>query len=147
MTSLIDVNRELGTEDQCLAHLEAARWPSGVACLKCGSVKVVKTESTVRARKGRKAGQVVKTRHLYDCLEKECGFQFSATTGTIFHDSHLALNIWFHAVALICNAKKSLSALQLQRDLGLGSYRTAWHLLHRIRKAMGPLPYATLISE
>lgn len=137
-TSLIDIQRELGTDEQCLAYLEAARWPSGVGCLNCGSMKVGKTVSNVKARKGPKAGQVVKTRHLYDCLEKECGHQFSATTGTIFHDSHLPLNLWFHAVALVCNAKKSLSALQLQRDLGVGSYRTAWHLLHRIRKAMGP---------
>ena len=138
MMSLIDIQKELGTEKQCLAYLEAARWPSGLACLNCGSVKIGRTESTVKARRGAKAGQVVKTRHLFDCLEAECGHQFSATTGTIFHDSHLPLNTWFHAVALICNAKKSLSALQLQRDLGLGSYRTAWHLLHRIRKAMEP---------
>jgi transposase-like protein len=133
MANLIDVAREFGTEEQCLAYLEAARWPSGLACLKCGSVKVAKTISTVR---NRKTGQVSKTRHLYDCLEPECGFQFSATTGTIFHDSHLPLTKWFLAIALMCDAKKSVSALQLQRSLGIGSYRTAWYLAHRIRAAM-----------
>jgi hypothetical protein len=133
MANLIDVQKQLGTEEQCLAYLEMARWGSTVACLKCGSVKVSKTVSTVKARK---TGKVVKIRHLYDCLEPQCQHQFSATTGTIFHDSHLPLSMWFMAVALICNAKKSLSALQLQRDLGVGSYRTAWYLNHRIREAM-----------
>ena len=133
MASLMDVAREFETEETCLAYLEAMHWPGGVACLKCGSVKVSKTVSTV---KNRRTGKVSKTRYLYDCLEPKCGHQFSATTGTIFHDSHLPLSKWFMAVALFCNAKKSLSALQLQRDLGIGSYRTAWYLAHRIRKAM-----------
>jgi hypothetical protein len=137
MANLIDIQKQLGTEEQCLAYLEVARWGSTVACLKCGSVKVSKTVSTVKARK---TGKVVKVRHLYDCLEPECQHQFSATTGTIFHDSHLPLSMWFMAVALICNAKKSLSALQLQRDLGVGSYRTAWYLNHRIREAMKETP-------
>jgi len=139
--SLIDVQKELGTEEQCLAYLEAARWPSGLACLKCGSMKVAKTVSVVKARRdskrtGVRKGDDIGKRYLYDCLEPQCGHQFTATTGTIFHDSHLPLNVWFHAVGLICNAKKSLSALQLQRDLGVGSYRTAWYLNHRIREAM-----------
>src|SRR5258708_28090913 len=99
MANLIDVQKQLGTEEQCLAYLETARWGSTVACLKCGSVKVSKTVSTVKARK---TGKVVKIRHLYDCLEPECQHQFSATTGTIFHDSHLPLSMWFMAVCLTC---------------------------------------------
>src|SRR5262245_6752767 len=133
MTSLIDVARDFASEDACLDYLEAQRWPGGVACLNCGSLKVGRSVSTV---KNRKTGKVVKTRRVYDCLEAECGHQFSVTTGTIFHDSHLPLSKWFLAVALFINAKKSLSALQLQRDLGIGSYRTAWYLAHRIRHAM-----------
>lgn len=133
MASLIDVARTFGTEDACLDFLESRRWPSGVACLKCGSDKVARSVSTV---KNRRTGKVSKARRVYDCLEPACKHQFSATTGTIFHDSHLPLTKWFLAVALFINAKKSLSALQLQRDLGIGSYRTAWYLAHRIRKAM-----------
>lgn len=137
MANLIDVEKKLGTEEQCLAYLEAARWPSGLACLKCGSMKVSKTVSKVKSRKN---GEVRKTRYLYDCLELQCGHQFTATTGTIFHDTHLPLHKWFLAIAIICDAKKSVSALQIQRHLGLGSYRTAWHLMHRIRKAMDQTP-------
>jgi transposase-like protein len=132
--NLIDVGKELGTEEQCLAYLEAARWPKGVECLKCGGSKVSKSVSTVKSRK---TGEVKKTRHLYDCLDPKCRHQFTATTGTIFHDTHLPLTKWFMALAIICDAKKSVSALQMQRHLKV-QYRTAWHLLHRLRKAMEP---------
>ena len=62
--------------------------------------------------------------------------QFSATSGTIFNDSHLPLPTWFMAIAIIVDAKKGISAKQLQEHLGIGSYRTAWYMGHRIRKAM-----------
>ena len=81
-----------------------------------------------------KKGKNQRTR-IYQCLEKECGKQFSATSGTIFNDTHLPLTKWFLAIAFICEAKKGMSACQLQRHLGV-NYRTAWHLCHRIREAM-----------
>jgi transposase-like protein len=124
---LIDVTRQFNTQDKCLDYLEAMRWPSGVACIECGSLKVSKI---VREAKGRN-----KQTRIYQCLEDKCKHQFSATAGTIFHDSHLPLPKWFMAIALICEAKKGVSALQMQRHLGI-NYRTAWHLCHRIRKAM-----------
>jgi len=72
-------------------------------------------------------------------LESECGHQFTATTGTIFHDTHLPLRKWLMALALIVDAKKGISANQVKRHLGV-SYKTAWHLCHRIRKAMQEEP-------
>jgi hypothetical protein len=72
---------------------------------------------------------------LYTCLNTECGQQFSVVAGTVFNDSHLPLTKWFEAIALMLNAKKGLSAKQMERDLGV-SYKTAWYLCHRIRKAM-----------
>ena len=81
-----------------------------------------------------KKGKNQRTR-IYQCLEKECGKQFSATSGTIFNDSHLPLTKWFMAIALICEAKKGMSAKQLERHLGV-TYRTAWYMAHRIREAM-----------
>lgn len=125
---LIDISKQFNTEDKCLDYLERMRWPSGPACIACGSVKVSRITRETKSKN--------KRTRLYQCLEKECGHQFSPTAGTIFHDSHLPLQTWFMAIALICEAKKSLSACQLQRHLGLGSYRTAWHLAHRIRAAM-----------
>ncbi|MBI3662629.1 MAG: IS1595 family transposase [Acidobacteria bacterium] len=123
---LIDVAKDFSTEDACLAYLEKMRWPSGLACLKCGSVRV-----SAIATKDKRS----KTRRIYQCLEQECRHQFTATTGTIFHDTHLPLQKWFLAIALICEAKKGISANQLKRHLGI-QYRTAWHLAHRIRSAM-----------
>jgi hypothetical protein len=139
--NLIDVTQEFATEDACLAYLEAMRWPSGLACIACGSMKVKRLNP--KDKRG-------KTRRVYQCLERPCLHQFTATTGTIFHDTHLPLRTWFLAMALICDAKKGMSACQLQRHLPGKrkgkklSYRTAWYLCHRIRKAMEEKPKAKL---
>lgn len=125
---LIDITKQFNTEDKCLDYLEQLRWPKGVGCIECGSVNV--------KRYVREAKSKNKRTRIYQCQEKECGHQFTPTAGTIFHDSHLPLEKWFMAIALVCEAKKGLSACQMQRHLGLGSYRTAWHLCHRIRAAM-----------
>jgi transposase-like protein len=123
----IDITQRFSTEDSCLDYLESMRWPNGIACVHCG---VLNVSRITREKKGKNR----RTR-IYQCLEKECGKQFSATSGTIFNDTHLPLNKWFLAIALICEAKKGMSACQLQRHLGV-NYRTAWHLAHRIREAM-----------
>ena len=121
------------------------RWPDGVTCLKCGSANVTKYQKQAGSRKrknpttGEQEVKSVPARILYFCVA--CKFQFSATTGTIFNDTHLDLEKWFMAVALMVNAKKGLSALQLKRDLKV-AYKTAWYLNHRIRKAMGLIELA-----
>ncbi len=124
---LIDVTKKFATEEQCLDYIEAMRWPNGVCCVHCGVLNVSKIT--------REASGKNKRTRIYQCLEKECGKQFSATSGTIFNDTHLPLTKWFLAIAMICEAKKGMSALQVQRHLGI-NYRTAWHLCHRIREAM-----------
>lgn len=124
---LIDVSRAFASDEQCLAYLEASRWPEGVRCTVCGNDKVSKIT--------RKTPTKNKRAQVYQCLETTCKSQFSATNGTIFHDSHLPLSKWFMAIALLVDAKKSMSALQLSRHLAC-NYRTAWYLAHRIREAM-----------
>lgn len=132
--NLIDVTVAFDTDDKCLDYLEAMRWPNGVCCIACGSVRVSRITRETKSKN--------KRTRLYQCLEKECKHQFSPTAGTIFHDSHLPLKKWFMAIALIVDAKKGMSALQLQRHLNgttekkKMSYRTAWYLCHRIREAM-----------
>ena len=126
--NLIDVSRELATDEQCLAFLEAQRWPDGVVrCPTCGNDQI--------SRITRKSITKNKRAQVYQCLEKTCKSQFSATNGSIFHDSHLPLHKWFMAIALIVDAKKGLSAKQVQRHIGV-SYKTAWYVCHRVRKAM-----------
>jgi transposase-like protein len=136
---LIEVSRAFAEEDACLDFLEALRWPEGVRCLRCGGENISKITRKTKSKN--------KRTRLYQCLGCK-GYQFSTTTGTIFADSHLPLSKWFLAIALMLNAKKSLSARQMQRDLGVG-YQTAWYLCHRIRKAMeeGDLPKFTGVTE
>jgi transposase-like protein len=123
---LIDVTKKFATEDNCLDYIESMRWPNGeIGCVHCGEMgRISKIQ--------REAGKNKRTR-IYQCLA--CKKQFSATSGTIFNDTHLPLTKWFMAIALICEAKKGMSAMQVQRHLGV-NYRTAWHLCHRIREAM-----------
>jgi transposase-like protein len=140
---LIRIATEYSTEEACLNYLEKARWPEGVRCIGktdkgavCGSDKITKFSTKEGRRKpkpGEKEGRAIPARHLYQC--QECGYQFTAKTETLFNDSHLPLVKWFIAVTLMTNAKKGMSALQLQRDLKV-SYQTAWYVNHRIREAM-----------
>jgi hypothetical protein len=114
------------------------RWPDGIRCPVCGNDKISKVTRSNIITRGPKKGEPSKNKRtrIYQCLEPTCKQQFSATNGTIFNDSHLPLSKWFMALALIVDAKKSISANQLKEHLGIGSYRTAWHMAHRIRKAM-----------
>ncbi len=118
-TNLIDLVAEFnGNEDKCKSHLEELRWPDGLKCPRCESAKV---------------SPVKEGSHIFDCLT--CGYQFTVTANTIFHDTHLPLWKWFLAVYLMTESKKGISANQLKRTLKI-SYKTAWYLCHRIRKAM-----------
>ena len=126
--NLLDVTKQLQTDDQCLDFLERVRWPEGkVRCIRCGHDKISRVE--------RKSKTKNKRTRLFTCLEPTCKHQFSPTAGTMFHDSHLPLHKWFAAVALIVHAKKGMSAKQMERHLAV-NYRTAWYMGHRIRKAM-----------
>jgi transposase-like protein len=129
--NLLDIYKELNTEAKCLTFLEHMRWPDGVKCLSCQSPRI--TPITAKGKLNKKTGHRSPDRELYQC--NECRFQFTATTGTIYHDTHLPLSKWFLAIALITESKKGISANQLSRALGV-QYRTAWYLAHRIRKAM-----------
>src|SRR5258708_39867379 len=138
---LIRIVTEFATEEACLAYLEKARWPHGVQCVKCDGARISKitTKASKRSkpyvskRTGKASDHVIPARSLYQCLD--CGEQFTAKSGTLFNDSHIPLTKWFLAVTLVTNAKKGMSAKQMQRDLKV-SYQTAWHLCHRIRESM-----------
>jgi transposase-like protein len=116
-TNLINLIEQYGNEDKCRKYLEGLKWNDGVKCPRCGSDKV----------------SHIQKRDQYDC--DQCRYQFSVTAGSIFHDSHLPLWKWFLAVYFMTESKKGMSANQLSRSLKI-SYKTAWYLCHRIRKAM-----------
>ncbi len=110
-------------EDAARAHIEASRWPTEVNCPHCGSLNVHKMAGKTQA------GYFL----CNDCRDK-----FTCRTGTVMERSHVPLHKWLLAIHLMSASKKGYSAHQLMRTLGLGSYRTAWFMAHRIRLAMAP---------
>jgi transposase-like protein len=122
-------------EESARAYLEKKRWPESPVCPACG------------ANGGRKLtpAQDSKTRKgLYQC--GACRRQFTVTVGTLFEDAHTPLHKWLRAINLMCSNSKGISALQIQRDLELGSYRTAWLMCHRIRWALQRPPMSGLMK-
>ncbi len=116
--NLVGMMDKFGDESKCRAYLESLRWPNVVACPHCKAEKVYRLPK----------------REQFLCAS--CEYQFSVTVDTIFHDTHLPLVTWFLATVLLCEAKKGMSACQIQRSLGIKTYKTAWYLCHRIRAAM-----------
>lgn len=106
------------SEDACLCYLEKIRWPSGFVCPRCGVV-----DDAYRATRSR-------------LVCSACQYQCSVTAGTIFDKTRMPLRVWFSAAWYITSQKHGVSALGMKRVLGLGSYQTAWAMLHRFRKAM-----------
>src|SRR5580704_2013078 len=112
--------------------MQIDRWPEGVNCPFCGSVNVHRMGGKTQAG-------------MFLC--NDCRDKFTVRTGTIFERSHIPLHKWLLATHIMAASKKSVSALQLQRMLGLGSYRTAWFMCMRIREAMKPAKIGPLGGE
>jgi transposase-like protein len=134
-------------EDAAREHLEAQRWPEGAVCPHCGLIGNA-TELQPNTE-GKRKGKIVQfkthaRKGTWKC--NGCREQFSVTVGTIFEDSHIPLHKWLLAIHLMCSSKKGISALQLQRNLELGSYRSAWFMCHRVRWAMTQSPMKEMLK-
>jgi len=122
MFTLRQLQARFQTQEDCLAYLVSMRWPDGVYCPRCGT-----DEKVYR----------LKAPFKWQC--KACaknGYKFSPLTGTVFENTKYPLREWFQVILIMCQAKKGMSALQVQRHIGMGQYRTAWYMCHRIRAAM-----------
>jgi hypothetical protein len=118
------------TEAQCRHSLQQLCWPNGFVCERCGAV----------------GKPWVTARGVFRC--KECDGSPSLTVGTVFQDTHKPLRTWFLAMGFITRQKNGMSALGLQRALGLGRYETAWTWLHKLRRAMvRPHPHNLALSH
>jgi transposase-like protein len=115
--TLMEFEQRFDSDQACRDYLFQLRWPDGFRCPRCKHQDAWQTE-----------------RDLYHC--KHCHLQTSITAGTIFQDTSKPLLLWFRAMWYVTNQKHGVSALGLQRALGLGSYRTAWTWLHKLRAAM-----------
>jgi transposase-like protein len=115
--SLKQFQAQFRDDEACRTYLAACRWPDGFRCGRCGHPEPFQLAA----------------RGLWQC--KACGRQTSVTAGTVLHRTRLPLTVWFWAAYLMSTHPPGLSAVQLQRQLGL-SYETAWALLHKLRRAM-----------
>lgn len=110
-------------ETACKTYLQARRWPEGVHCPRCGNTKVFPVSSMPFKWQ------------CYECA-KGSGYRFSVIAGTIFENTNKPLRDWFRVVHLMLASKKGMSALQIQRLMGFGSYGTAHSMCHKIRAAL-----------
>jgi predicted RNA-binding Zn-ribbon protein involved in translation (DUF1610 family) len=126
--------RMFPTEDSCRAYLRDQRWPNGVRCPRCGNERVY-------AGKARP--------WTWEC--KKCGagksaYRFSIIAGTIFENTNYPLLVWFKVLYLMMTSKKGMSALQIHRMIGSGSYRTAWFMCHRLRAGLADPDFRKLMG-
>jgi transposase-like protein len=110
--------RRFGTDAKCRAYLVRALWPEGFRCSGCGH----------------REAWSHKKRLIEEC--RSCGKQHSILAGTMFEQTKTGLAKWFLAIYLVTSSKGGISAMELQRQMGFGSYQTAWTWLHKIRRAM-----------
>ena len=116
--NLSEFETQFDTEQACRDYLFRLRWPEGFRCPSCGGGRA----------------WVLERRHLWECVD--CHHQASVTAGTVMHGTRTPLRLWFWAAYLVATHTPGISAVQLQRQLGISRYETAWLILHKLRRAM-----------
>jgi len=135
MMTLKELMATFPGDEACKQFLLERRWPDGVKCPRCGNSKVYKIPSrpwhwccTICCKKPRQP------------------YRFSLTVGTVFDNTKYPLKIWFEVLWQMLNSKKGVSALQIQRQIGCGAYKTAWYMCHRLRAAMSEPEFKQLMG-
>jgi len=136
--TLIQISQRFSTEEAAREYFETLRWPNGQVCPHCGNNDQKRIyKATPNPKKKIRAG-------LYKCAE--CLGPFTATIGTVCEDSHIPLNKWLIGFYMMCASKTQVSALQLQRQLEIGSYRSALFMCQRIRFALMDIEHGDKLS-
>ncbi len=136
-TTFADFDRLFPDETAAKLYLVARRWPKGVTCPRCGNPKVY-------SLKARPFHWLCKSPA---CLkESRTGYRFSLYVGTIFENTNYPLRTWFRVLYLMLSSKKGMSALQIHRMIGSGSYRTAWYIAHRLRAGLADPEFRKLVG-
>jgi ISXO2 transposase-like protein/transposase-like zinc ribbon protein len=117
--TIMEFQERFATEEACREYLFACRWPEGFCCRRC---------------RGREVGAMHVRRRVWQC--KRCGAQSSVTAGTVMHNTQTPLRLWFWAAYLVATHHPGISAVQLQRQLGIERHERAWMMLHKLRRAM-----------
>ena len=121
-------------DDACRAYLVANRWPNGVCCPRCGACDKIGAIKTMAFKW-----------QCYSCSPRS-GYRFSVIAGTIFENTNKPLRDWFRVIHLMLTSKKGISALQIHRMMGFGSYETAWYMCHRVRAALANEDFRKLMG-
>jgi transposase-like protein len=132
--SVAQFEKQFPNEDSCKRYLVSHRWPDGVRCPRCGNENVHELKA--------------KPFHwnCYQCSPDSGGYHFSVLVKTIFENTNKSLREWFRVMHLMLTAKKGISALQIMRYMGFGSYKTAWGMCQKIRVALGSPDFKQLIG-
>src|SRR5260221_7394122 len=133
--TLGDFDRMFPNEDACKAYLRDQRWPKTVICPRCGNSKVYASKARPFHWQCTKCGKTPRA-----------PYRFSVTVNTIFENTNYRLLIWFKVLYLMLTSKKGISALQIHRMIGSGSYRTAWSICHRLRAGLADPEFRQLMG-
>ena len=121
------------TDEACMTYLSQHRWPVAVSCPRCGSEHVFALKTMA---------------FKWECMD--CGegvsYRFSVLVGTVFENTNVGLRMWFRVIHTMLTSKKGVSAHQIYRTMGFGSYRTAWHMCHRIRAGLADKEFRKLMG-
>ena len=126
-----DWEKAFPTEDACASYLVRHRWPTTVTCPRCGNEKVYALSWEFHWQ-------------CHQCAPH--GYRFSVIAGTIFENTNKPLRDWFRVIHLMLTSKKGISALQIHRMMGFGSYKTAWYMCHRVRVALADEKFRKLMG-
>ena len=121
-------------EDACREYLIENRWPAGICCPRCGDMAV------------KEHGTMAFHWQCMACSPSDTSYRFSVLVGTIFENTNKPLRDWFRVIHLMMTSKKGISALQIYRMLGFGSYKTAWYMCHRIRAGLADEGFRKLVG-
>jgi len=131
MMTLKQLMETFHTEESCRTYIFEHRWPNGVTCPRCANENIYKLK-----REGH-----------WQCAKcSKTGYRFSLLTGTVMENTKYPLTTWFQVLYTMLNSKKGVSALQIHRQIGSGSYQTAWYLCHRLRAAMQDQDFCKLMG-
>jgi len=151
MISLQQIHKQFDTQDKCMALLVNLRWPDGVRCPRCGTDKVFKVKHRDWNWVCKSGAETIDKQTGEVKICKKQGYRFSALVGTVFENTNYPLPVWFEVIYLICQSKKGMSAMQVQRMLTENgrktAYKTAFYICHRVRAMLDNPDFGPLMGQ
>jgi transposase-like protein len=151
MISLQQIHKQFDTQDKCMALLVNLRWPDGVSCPRCGNKKVFAVKHRAWNWVCKSGAETIDKQTGEVKICKRQGYRFSALVGTVFENTNYPLPVWFEVIYLICQSKKGMSAMQVQRMLQENgrptAYKTAFYICHRVRAMLDNPDFGPLMGQ